>query len=1229
MLLVAARPPDEEHAYGHGKAEYFASGFEGALILVAAVTRFRLRRLGRTLPQWVPAQIPGYRHVEESRSQFSGNSSRHGWRNADDRNFRYLSPKWSMRRRLSRIQRAQIGRPLLVVAVGAALTVGVLAALGGGAWAVYRSQHSAHETVSRVQFLLSRVAILDEVMTRSARMAAVTGDASWRNHYDQVAPALSVAIGELVEQANALDQRPLAIRLSAVSARLARMEREVFDLAAEGERAAALRLLSGDEYNSEKQVLTRAIERLSLVVQNHRQTHRRSVQRRALTGALLITVATILLLLIWGLTLALLRRYLRERTHTERTLSTLISNLPGVVYRSRNDPDWTMEYIGGRTIELLGYKPEDLMGKGAVSVATLIHPEDRDAVWKRVQGCLSTNEPFQLEYRIRTPDGEQKWVWEQGEGILSPGGQLEALEGFITDVTAIKQAEEHSRDLVLEVAAREHAEAAQERIRGILESITDAFFALDEHGRFTYVNQGVEELSGRARDELLGRQVWETFPLSRTSRFRSGLRQVLEERVPIEFEEFDQANETWVRVRAYPYPEGVAVYMGDITDRKRAEVNAELEQRLLITVLDALPVAVFLADRSGRITRTNAAAEQIWDSQSLPLSASPAEYGEYKGFWPGTGQAAEASTWGLARALSGETVHAQEIEIETFAGARKAILNYVRPIYDGAGERLGGVSVHVDITERKRAEKALYESELMMATVLAASVDVVEMLDLGGRFRWVSPAMQDVLGYEVDEVIGRSMQDLLRPEDHELFERALRQLVEPGIEEVRLRYSARHRDGHWVPMEARGRRVRKGDLDGLVLVARDVTEQEQLVTSLRAAKEEAEIASRAKSDLLSRISHELRTPMNAVLGFAQLLELDVDTEESRESVEQILRAGRHLLNLIDEVLDIAGAESGRMALSLAPVDAYEMIEEVISLLHPLAEKTQVKVVSGTRSTCNLWVVSDRKRLRQVLLNLVGNAIKYTRASDRVDLTCEEIGGGRVRLYVHDTGPGISTENLSRLFTPFERAGAEAGQVVGTGLGLSLSKALIQSMGGEIGAESALGVGSTFWIELPRALDTPGSASARSEQTTPTEAPDGGVNPSSPVVLYVDDEAANLRLVERVLGRSDLEVQLLTAESGRRGLELARERRPDLILLDLNLPDISGEDVLATLRKEDLTRHIPVVILSGDASPGQVGKLRGMGALDYLTKPFAVPHLLAVISEVLDHAGGQDPDRVSP
>jgi signal transduction histidine kinase/ActR/RegA family two-component response regulator len=392
-------------------------------------------------------------------------------------------------------------------------------------------------------------------------------------------------------------------------------------------------------------------------------------------------------------------------------------------------------------------------------------------------------------------------------------------------------------------------------------------------------------------------------------------------------------------------------------------------------------------------------------------------------------------------------------------------------------------------------------------------------------------------------------------------------------------------------------------------LARFAAEQASLARAEFEARQAIERANRAKSEFLSRVSHELRTPLNAILGFGQLLQLGELDEEQRSSVEYILRGGDHLLALVDDLLEISRIESAPAATTLEPVDLQELVEEAVALVMPSTTATGVTI--STRFGTARWVQAERQQLAQVMLNLLSNAIKYNRAAGSVTVTTQAAGDVDVTISVRDTGCGIEPELLDRLYTPFDRLGAEQTKVQGTGLGLALAKRAVEAMSGALSVTSTPGRGSTFTVTLQRA------ESPRAPEDLEPQ-PDDRADSDRRRVLYIEDNAPNRALVEQLLAERD-GFELITSETAAAGLALAHELRPDLLLLDLNLPDAHGEDVLDALREHEARSEIPVVVLSADASPDRARRAIAGGARACLAKPIKVAELFGEIDRALASA----------
>jgi PAS domain S-box-containing protein len=479
------------------------------------------------------------------------------------------------------------------------------------------------------------------------------------------------------------------------------------------------------------------------------------------------------------------------------------------------------------------------------------------------------------------------------------------------------------------------------------------------------------------------------------------------------------------------------------------------------------------------------------------------------------------------------------------------------------------------------------------------------------KFKQVNDRFTEMMGYSEAELLKRTPLGLTHPEDLAESQRLVQAMLD-GRERCSLekRYLRKNGEVLWVNRTAcvicdKDRNARE-----FLIMVEDISERKKVEEALREAKKEADRANHAKSEFLSRMSHELRTPLNAILGFGQLLERQNPTKSQRARVEHIMSAGRHLLNLINEVLDISRIETGHLQLSVEPVAVAEVLEEALDLMRPLAAQRSLQLSVDVRLEKDLHVLADRQRLKQVLLNLLTNAVKYTAACGQVSVSLQQSHLAKARLIVTDTGTGIAKEKLARLFTPFDRLDVEQSGVEGTGLGLALCQRLMLAMGGDIGVDSTIGKGSAFWIELP-ATDSPLKALPNKHGAAPEEAcvGDGGK------ILYIEDNLSNLTLVEQMLAEQP-HLQLLTAMQGGLGLDLARQHRPDLILLDLHLPDLRGHEVLERLRNDAITRDIPVVVISADATVRQINRLKAAGARNYLTKPLDISEFFRVIDETM-------------
>jgi PAS domain S-box-containing protein len=520
-------------------------------------------------------------------------------------------------------------------------------------------------------------------------------------------------------------------------------------------------------------------------------------------------------------------------------------------------------------------------------------------------------------------------------------------------------------------------------------------------------------------------------------------------------------------------------------------------------------------------------------------------------------------------------------------------------------------------------DQRLRDQQFYTRSLIESNIDALMTTDPRGIITDVNQQMEALTGCTRDELIGAPFKNYFTDPDR--AEAGIK-LVLSGTKVTDYELTARARDGKEtvVSYNATTFHDRDRKLQGVFAAARDVTERKRFEqirqennVELERAKAAAEKANLAKSDFLSSMSHELRSPLNAILGFAQLINSDTPppTPSQTASIDQILHAGWYLLQLINEILDLAQIESGKLALSREPTSLADVMLECQAMIEPQAQKRGISMIFPP-SGVPYFVDADRTRLKQVLINLLSNAIKYNQANGTVVVECAVSGPERIRVRVRDTGAGLPPDMLEQLFQPFNRLGQERSTEEGTGIGLVMSKRLVELMGGRIGVESTVGVGSVFWFELDSAIEpqlpmeTAEPAAAAREQI-PQGAP-------RRTLLYVEDNPANLKLIEQLIARRP-DIRLLSARDGSLGVQLARTHHPDVILMDINLPGISGIEALKILREDSTTAHIPVVALSANAMPRDIENGLHAGFFRYLTKPIKVTEFMETLELALQFA----------
>jgi PAS domain S-box-containing protein len=548
-------------------------------------------------------------------------------------------------------------------------------------------------------------------------------------------------------------------------------------------------------------------------------------------------------------------------------------------------------------------------------------------------------------------------------------------------------------------------------------------------------------------------------------------------------------------------------------------------------------------------------------------------------------------------------------------GSRFPAIVSVTALRDAQETIIGYLLIGTDNSARKRIEEQLRWTEESFRLMVESVTDyAIVMLDPDGCVVSWNAGAQRIIGYSAEEIVDQHLSRFYLDADVESGkpQRDLDVATAEGRCQDEGWRTRKDGSRFWANVVTTAIRDQAGTLRGFAKLTRDLTERRQVEADLTNAKAAAETANLAKSEFLSGMSHELRTPLNAILGFGQLMESDSPppSPAQKASIEQILHAGWYLLDLINEILDLAMIESGKLSLSPEPMSLRDVMLECKTMIEPQAKKRGIRM-TFPEFDGPYFIDADRTRVKQILINLFSNAIKYNKDGGTVVVGCTATARDRVRVTVTDSGAGLAPEKLAQLFQPFNRLGQEA-NIEGTGIGLVVTKRLVELMGGAIGVKSTVGKGSVFWFEL---VSTAAPRLA-AEGESPTS-----LKPGSPgderlrTLLYVEDNPANLQLVEQLIARRP-GMRLLAAADADTGVEIARARQPDVILMDINLPGMSGIEALAILRRDPTTASIPVVALSANAIPRDIEKGLEAGFCRYLTKPIKVHEFMDALDEAL-------------
>ena len=778
---------------------------------------------------------------------------------------------------------------------------------------------------------------------------------------------------------------------------------------------------------------------------------------------------------------------------------------------------------------------------------------------------------------------------------------------------------------ITERRAAETTVADQQRMLSLLlEQTEQGFWFIDNQLLTTDANPAMCRILGLTLDQLRGRDIYAFVDEDNAAIFREHVR--LRDQGLADGYEITLSCPDGRRVHCYNHATPIFDAMGrktgavgmfsDISRLKQAELQIRRtgkllaeKSRVLELTLESLSQGVLSVDAEGRINTWNRRVLDLLEIPETVLASHPT-FESLRWYQVRHGLLGDELAQPVSRpALYQRRRHdGRVLEVQTHTAADGSI-----------------VRTYTDVTARVAAAEALRESESRFRTMADGAPALIWQSDNLGNAVWFNQRWLQYTGRTMESELARHWHHRMHVDDIDrcraAFENAAGGHTAYSVEFRLICADGGHR---WIADHGIPRFSADWRFEGFIAYGWDIIERKAVEAALIAARDEAERANRAKSEFLSRMSHELRTPLNAVLGFGQLLENDpahpLDTVQ-RARVQDLLRGGRHLLQLINEVLDLARIEAGALQLQLGPVLVAEVAGECLSLVEPLASDGRIALHCDSQESC--VVQADPTRLKQVLLNLLSNAVKYNRPGGQVQLRWYTFDDGRaVRIEVQDTGPGLDPAQLERLFQPFERLDAERSQIEGAGIGLALSKWLVNLMQGEIGVSSSAGAGSTFWLKLNAAdmgaAAPPAGTASRPALPSALHAASSAPSTATALrgnVLYIEDNAVNQLLMEGVLSHRP-GLRLLIAGLPEVGLAMAAQARPDLVLLDIQLPGMDGFEVLRQLRLQPVTRDVPVIAVSANAMQADIDVALQAGFDDYITKPLDMQRLLALIDKTL-------------
>jgi len=926
--------------------------------------------------------------------------------------------------------------------------------------------------------------------------------------------------------------------------------------------------------------------------------------------------------------------------HTEQHLNNVLKavSLVSIIEFEKNG---IIKTFNSGAERMLGYRADEVVGKQTaeliyLSSETLTHKQELEEEYS----CELTDLEA-LTFKAQQEGYEEKeWtlVCRDGEhirvnlGVTAIFDEHNELTGFIGVAKNITRRNKYA------IALKD----SEDRFRNMLDATSDWYWETDEKHRFSWVSEKYFEISGADPKDVIGKTRMERLPdsvinadVGKWQQHQQDLDNHKTFRALEYSHEFDDGNTCHWSVSGIPRLDDAGQFIGysgtatDISVRKQAEAELELHRDHLQMLVEERTAKLSQSEERFRAI-AETLSDWLWEmDEDLRFSYFT------EGFDQNIGVPLKNIIGKTREDLIDKTIpedvfkdHLDDInkyrEFSNFTypykhpnGETMFIQVSGKPIFNQKGKFTGYRGTGSNVTKEVVAEKALEDSQRRFKDIAETASDWFWESDKNHVFTFISDRFFDVTKIARGDVIGKSRLELISAERWERNPDKWFRHKE-DLENQRpfeIEYWLENEFGKRTCIEIKGKPIYNevGEFDGFRGAGTDITDAVVLQENLKQAKELAEAANKAKSEFLSSMSHELRTPLNAILGFAQILEnnrREPLSSNQKRSVGQILKGGDHLLSLINGILDLAKIESGKLSLSLETVDPRALIDDCLAFSNTLASKRDIRLIDSSVPLLPT-IFADHLRAKQVILNLLSNAIKYNNEGGNVWLNVEEINDQTVRISVRDNGLGISEENQKDLFQPFQRLGAEGSEIEGTGIGLVLTKKLVEEMHGSIGFDSLVGQGSTFWVDLPIAIDG-----------LPKGVIGTGVKAAFSLdlkgkerrILYIEDNPSNLAMMTKVVEGIDGLI-LLAAHDAESGLKLAKNSHPDVIILDINLPGMNGIEAVKRLKQSDETKDIQVIALSADAMPSTIDKGLKAGFRQYLTKPLNIKKLVLALKDV--------------